>query len=56
METRPLLFVDVVHFGLTVIELSLDALVWVATEWGRLSFDDRLALAVSEEHGFVCVS
>jgi len=47
---------DVLHLGLQVIEPSLDALVWAGAKRGRLSFADRLALAVSKEHGFICVS
>jgi hypothetical protein len=47
---------DVAHWGLTVVEPSLDALGWAAERRGRLSFEDRLAVAVSKENGFTCVS
>jgi hypothetical protein len=47
---------DVARWGLTVVEPSLEALGWASQERGRLSFPDRLAIAVSKEHGFTCVS
>lgn len=37
-------------------EPTLDALSWAAEKRGRLSFADRLAIAVSKEYNYTCVS
>lgn len=47
---------EIAYWGLTVVEPSLDALGWAGEARGRLSFEDRLAVAVSKEYGFTCVS
>lgn len=47
---------DAATLGLTIVEPSLEALAWAAEKRGRLSFEDRLTIAVSKEYGFACVS
>ena len=47
---------DASRFGLTVVEPNLDMLAQAAAVKGRLSFEDRIALIMSKELGFTCVS
>jgi hypothetical protein len=55
-EVRQIRLEDAPILGLSVVEPTLEMLVEAAAGNNRLSFPDRLAVVVSREFGFTCVS
>ena len=47
---------DAKKWGLTIVEPTLEMMAQAAIAKGRLSSEDRLAVAMSKEFGFTCVS